>query len=608
MRYLPLALILLSVQAWGADRYLNCDCANNGNGTEATCAASGGAAGAWNTPASLSLSAGDTLTGSGTCYTRMSITGGTAGNLITYAAPNGVTLDSSVSVDGAYTFTANTPPAVYGEGSSWQLVSGEVYKKGSAVEWYILREDGERLTPRSLYASSEATIVAALNRGEWTVRNATTDALARTIYIRTTDGASPDDHAMRTNNRQLDGTRGMLACNGQDYWKITGKWTVQYHHVNTLNDGAFDVVDCENWTVENVDGSPAVYSVNNHIGAQIDGGANGIFNAVVSHNTSNGLAIEGATAVLTNMRVSGEYTYNGDRARYNGVDLNWNGDSDGIGIGHDGGTVTGLIVEDVVLSHNGPRTQILGSEELGDLNRGSGLYIGTSFAFSLNNFVLRRAWVEDNHRYAIFLGDEANGWDISSSFFVDTYCHPTHTVFAAIRGLAATSGTPSYKFNNNVVWGNTCPGGVIFPTSQAGSAWEIKNNLFGMNQRLSAGTWNGDIWISSATATRTETNNSFYNTLEGQSWRYISTNYSTLSAWQTASSGGANDQYANPAFLGGSSPTTIRGFIPTNPAFKASGTVVSDYYDFYGTAFQTPPSIGAFELRGPRMPIDRNPR
>ena len=520
----------------------------------------------------------------------MSITGGSAGNVVTYAAPNGITLDSSVSVDGDNTFTANTPPAVYGSGSSWQLVSGEVYKKGSAVEWYMLREDGARLTPRSLYSSDEATIVAALNRGEWTVRNATTDTLARTIYYRATDGAAPSSHSLRANNRQLDGTRGMLACNGQDYWRFTGRWTVQYHHVSTTDDAGVDILDCDNY-----DTGGAIISQYNLVGANIDGGTNGIFNATLKNNISSGLAIEGASATLANLTVRGRYDYNGGEARYNGQNIAWNGDGDGIGVGQNGGTIAGLLIDIDSASYNGPQRQTMTAEETGDLDRGSGIYVGTAAALTLTGLRISGGLFEHNHRYGLYLGDEPAGWTISGIIVTDTYCNASYGGNGAIRTAAITSGSPVYQFVNNVVWGNTCYGGASFSTSYASANWTIANNVFGQNKRVGS-TWFGDLHISSATATRTERNNVFYNTAgETQFWRFGATLYTTLAAWQAATSGGANDSVGDPQFLGGPNPTTAEGFRPsaTSPLVGA-GTDVGSVQDFFGDTYYSSPDIGAF--------------
>jgi len=593
-----ISLLLLSFEAWAADKYLNCDCANDGNGASASCAASGGGAGAWNTPASLSLSAGDTLTGSGTCYARMSITGGTAGNVITYAAPNGVTLDSSVSVDGAMTFTATGPPPVYGSGSSWQQVPGsKVWKKGTATPWYFLRENGRFLSPRSLYSSNEAEIVSALKPGEWTVRSTGTDSLARTIYVRTTDDGAPDGKSMRANRRDLDGTRGMLSCNGQDHWRMTGLWVIQGHNTNTPNDAAFDVIDCDDWRTDNPDGTYAVVSQHNYVGGNIDGGANGVFAGKVSDNISTGLAIEALSATLTNQRVTGEYLHNGNAPRYNGVDLNWNGDADGIGIGHGGGTVNGLTIGPIKASYNGPQRQYMEPDELGDLNRGSGIYVGTSEAMTVNGLKIHRAELRHNHRYAVFMGDEAVGWTFASSIIQDTYCNPNYGGNGAFRTQALASGSPVYTFVHNVVWGNTCYGGASFATSYASATWNIQNNVFGQNRRVGS-TWFGDLHISGSQAANNETNNRFYNTLGEHPWRFGGTTYATLAEWQAATSadsGGLNDSYGDPQFIGGANPTTPEGFRPfANSFLCGAGYPTPAKYDYEGYRFGIPPNIGAY--------------
>jgi hypothetical protein len=156
---------------------------------------------------------------------------------------------------------------------------------------------------------------------------------------------------------------------------------------------------------------------------------------------------------------------------------------------------------------------------------------------------------------------------------------------------------------------------VTAAASQTGTIKVLNNTLSNVDPEQATGTHYFTNWASvnvSHSLTITENNNNWYQTYGTGFFRWVANpnarSYANYALYLTDSSQNAQSIRVDPAFLGRSSPTTIRGFIPTNPALKASGSVVGDYYDFYGTAFQTPPSIGAFELRGPRMPIDRNPR
>lgn len=56
---LPLLFLLVPMWAWGANVYLDTSCAFNGTGAAEDCAISGGAAGAFNTGASITYGAGN---------------------------------------------------------------------------------------------------------------------------------------------------------------------------------------------------------------------------------------------------------------------------------------------------------------------------------------------------------------------------------------------------------------------------------------------------------------------------------------------------------------------------------------------------------------------
>lgn len=96
MRVVVLLLCLLSSQAWAATKYIDPDCANNGDGTSTACAASGGAAGAYNTWESATTwtsnaiylqKGGSTFTDDdGTCNYLINSSGADANNNITVGA------------------------------------------------------------------------------------------------------------------------------------------------------------------------------------------------------------------------------------------------------------------------------------------------------------------------------------------------------------------------------------------------------------------------------------------------------------------------------------------------------------------------------------------
>lgn len=591
-----LILLLLWPALAGAETlYLDCGCANDGDGTTETCAAGAGQAGPWNEADSVvwaatdtagELDAGDTLVAAGECHNRFVIgASGTSGELITLSAPDGVILDGTVTADGSYTFNSSS---VHTTASAWQLVSGSttVYKKGSGAEWYELYEDGARLTPVPLYSETEATVLATLESGQWTVRNASLDSLSKTIYYRASDDAAPAAHALRVNRRDLDGDRGMFSCNAKDYWRLTGDWTVRRWHVATTGDAGFDIIDCDGYD------TGGVTITENNAGANVDGGANGVFSATVTLNFTDGLSIEGATATLSSFTVRGTYTYNGGEPRHNGQDFDWNGDGDGVGIGHDGGTINGIVLDGVVASFNGPRRQTLVSGELGTLNRGAGLYLGTSSSLTVTGLIVRYSTFEGNHRYAMFLGDEAAGWKVYSSQFIETYCNPTYSGNGAVFSQAA-SGTVTYLFASNVVADNNCNGGASFATSNASATWTVVDNILAFNKHITEGTWFGQLHLSSSSATRVERNNLVYDDVETELWRYGGTRYDDLGTWQSVTGGGQSTVVADPLFL----RDTYR-VAPASPAVRAGYCYLTTgcvYPDFRGYRGRVPPDIGAYQ-------------
>ena len=154
---------------------------------------------------------------------------------------------------------------------------------------------------------------------------------------------------------------------------------------------------------------------------------------------------------------------------------------------------------------------------------------------------------------------------------------------------AAASQTGTIRQVNNVI-------SNVDPENATGTHYFVNWNAVNASHSLTLVSDYGDYHQSYGVG--------FFRWIAGASARA----YSAFSTYKTDSSQDAASILNAPRFRGGNTPTTADGFIPTELALRASGVVVGDLYDFYGVTFQTKPSIGAFELRGPRMPIDRNPR
>jgi hypothetical protein len=106
-----LALLLLAAPAWGATRYVKTPCTFNGDGTANSCAASGGAVGAWNSVANAASAAS---CGSGGVPTTLNITTGTYNeNNVTFAQSCTATNELIVQGNGWTSVGAGSQDVVY---------------------------------------------------------------------------------------------------------------------------------------------------------------------------------------------------------------------------------------------------------------------------------------------------------------------------------------------------------------------------------------------------------------------------------------------------------------------------------------------------------------
>lgn len=99
-----------------ANKYADADCANDGDGTASSCAASGGATGAWNVLSSVSLSNGDVLYLDGTFYGQINTSA--VATITSLDQNNPATIDGSVDITGSAGDWTNSS-------GSWQKTHGE---------------------------------------------------------------------------------------------------------------------------------------------------------------------------------------------------------------------------------------------------------------------------------------------------------------------------------------------------------------------------------------------------------------------------------------------------------------------------------------------------
>jgi hypothetical protein len=183
-------------------------------------------------------------------------------------------------------------------------------------------------------------------------------------------------------------------------------------------------------------------------------------------------------------------------------------------------------------------------------------------------------------------------------------------------GSGATNGTQVYGLweagalgsnltiyhNTFVISGatnNTSTLTYAFFGNSASNTKNIRNNIFtNIRSSGSGSNLNFALRLSAITGTTIDYNNYFVNGTAGTILRMASTNHTTLTTWQTATSQDANAYNLNPGFAT-SPPTTIEShYVPLCGMNGASGLVAIDYN---GTVRSNPTAIGAFEVNS-RIP------
>jgi len=138
--------------------------------------------------------------------------------------------------------------------------------------------------------------------------------------------------------------------------------------------------------------------------------------------------------------------------------------------------------------------------------------------------------------------------------------------------------------------------------SQTGTIGHYNNAYIKVNPMAATGTHYFINWANMAAShsmTIASNKNDYYQTTGAGAFRWISGSaartYANYSLYLSDSSQDAASILTDPAFLGGSSPTTAEGFKlkPSSPLCGA-GTPTDAKYDYEGYRFGIPPNIGAF--------------
>ena len=316
--------------------------------------------------------------------------------------------------------------------------------------------------------------------------------------------------------------------------------------------------------------------------------------AMGTYNANTGILYVQRTDTNTLLK-NCDVTYNGNYPRYNTTSISFAQDADGFGVGYFGGTINGLKVRGNRFWHNGPRRG-LNAEEAGDTNRGSGFLVSTSYTLAVSNLVVESNDFYGNHRYSSNITDTLSA-RISGNLFRGVVNYGATPAAAGQLKVTSVTGTNPYIVVDNTFDGESGSYGYQTSNTDASNTFTIRNNLFGnLTKSADAATWQGSLYVGSSTANIAESYNKFLSAPSDNFYKRVGTNYTTVSAWQAASSQGSNDEIISDAgWTGGTSPTTAAGFCltPDSPLL-AAGT----YIGAYATGFNNedlgkPPAIGA---------------
>lgn len=304
---------------------------------------------------------------------------------------------------------------------------------------------------------------------------------------------------------------------------------------------------------------------------------------------------------------------NGNYPRYGLTSISFVQDADGLGVGYFGGTVNALEIIGNSFWRNGPR-QALKTGETGDISRGSGVLISTSYTMAVNGLSIAGNDFWQNHRYSLNIDDTLSG-QVVSNLFRGVVSYSTTAADAGQFRWFPAAGTNPYLVANNYFAGESGSYGFFPQNSQAASVWTVANNVFGdLTKSPLATQWHASLYVFSTNANITEKHNKFLTAPSDGFFKRSTTQYTTVAAWQAASGQGVNDEIVtDPGWVGGRYPTSIKGLdlLPTS-AFIGAGAFVG-LYPGYNCGFEPrSPDIGpmarcAGSPRGTALPARTTP-
>ena len=308
-------------------------------------------------------------------------------------------------------------------------------------------------------------------------------------------------------NTTLSGEYQMLAVTSDDF-------TLQdFAAGNNSSDTAIRIIQCDRFT------GIRVSATDSDAGVTLQECNDGVCDLIVTGNSRVGVRVFGDTA---NLDITGTFSNNGNSD---------SGDRDGIGVGQDGGTVTGLVIHDAIFQENGP----IGTS----VQSGAGLYLGTGNPFSCEMSVLRCQFI-DNYRMGLHIGNEWVGGDIVGNVCTGTTGDQGWGAFH----INPTGMTQTGNICNNTITQNTgnTSGLRLFGAAGGGNTLNVQNNIFDRNDGSS---FTAELNMSVVDANRTADYNRY--NVEGSNDAAVeaSNTYATAELW-AAANGGANEATADP--------------------------------------------------------------
>lgn len=289
-------------------------------------------------------------------------------------------------------------------------------------------------------------------------------------------------------------------------------------------------------------------------------------------------------------------SYNGTEPSYNGINVTWQNDNDGIGIGYRGGTMNGLIVEGNDITYNGPQRLMLTGEN-GDQERGRGIFIGTSERFNLAFPIFRSNWFKNNHWTSLGVSSDTDNALVYGNIFAGVVAfNADPKLQLEFNGLPLDAVTLHQVFNNTF----TGTGG-LYVNNVADLEVDLYNNIFYKLLPLQGSSLVAAITFNQTTANFDTGKNDFYDVDGDRLYRVTSTTYTTIASFNSATGEAVGDLTVDPLFTGGASPSNVADFrLSASSTLRRAGVDlnIGNVQDQGNRAFLHPPSIGAWEATG----------